>query len=127
MTRSVRFARLRPVVPGCAALAAGAAAALLPPVAGLPLFGYAAIALLLIGTLLLMPRIAALALALVPPSRVPPVQLALAQLRGAPGQVSVSLAAIVASVSLTVSMVIMVASLRDSLDRWLERILPADA
>ena len=37
-----------------------------------------------------------------------------------------SLAAIVASVSLTVSMVIMVASFRDSLDAWLERILPAD-
>ena len=37
-----------------------------------------------------------------------------------------SLAAIVASVSLTVSMVIMVASFRDSLDAWLERVLPAD-
>jgi putative ABC transport system permease protein len=38
----------------------------------------------------------------------------------------VSLAAIVASVSLMVSMSIMVASFRHSLDAWLERILPAD-
>ena len=37
-----------------------------------------------------------------------------------------SLAAIVASVALMVSMAIMVASFRDSLDAWLERILPAD-
>ena len=51
--------------------------------------------------------------------------LALLQLRGAPGQVAVSLVAIVASVSLMVSMAIMVASFRDSLDDWLVRVLPA--
>src|SRR5262249_21973706 len=53
------FVRLRSVWPGVAALAAGALTTLLPPVAGLPLFGYVAIALLLVGTLMLMPRIAA--------------------------------------------------------------------
>jgi putative ABC transport system permease protein len=120
------FARLRPVFPGLAAIAAGLAATALPAVAGLPLFGYAAIALLLIGTLMLMPRFAVLALTLLPAPRAPPARLAIAQLRGAPGQVSVSLAAIVAGVSLTVSMAIMVASFRDSLDAWLVRILPAD-
>ncbi len=120
------FARLRPVLPGFATLALGAIATLLPPVAGLPYFGYAAIALLLIGTLMLMPRFAVLALSLLPRPRTPSARLAIAQLEGTPGQVSVSLAAIVASVSLTVSMVIMVASFRDSLDAWLERVLPAD-
>jgi putative ABC transport system permease protein len=55
-----------------------------------------------------------------------PAQLALMQLRGAPGQVSVSLASIVASVGLMVSMAIMVASFRHSLDDWLGRILSAD-
>jgi len=120
------FARLRPVFPGVAAVALGAAATALPPVAGLPLFGYAAIALLLVGTLMLMPRLAVLALSLLPVPRAPAARLALAQLAGSPGQVTVSLAAIVASVSLTVSMVIMVASFRDSLDGWLDRILPAD-
>ncbi len=75
---------------------------------------------------MLMPRFAVVALSLLPRPRAPAARLAIAQLEGAPGQVTVSLAAIVASVSLTVSMVIMVASFRDSLDAWLERILPAD-
>ena len=120
------YARLRPIAPGLAVLALGAVATGLPPVAGLPLFGYAAIALLLIGTLMLMPRLTVAALSLLPAPDAPAPRLALAQLRGSPGQAAVSLAAIVASVSLTVSMVIMVASFRDSLDTWLERILPAD-
>ena len=120
------YARLRPVAPGLAVVALGAAAAGLPPLAGLPLFGYASIALLLMGTLMLMPRLAVVVLSLLPTPDSPAPRLALAQLRGAPGQVAVSLAAIVASVSLTVSMVIMVASFRDSLDAWLVRILPAD-
>jgi putative ABC transport system permease protein len=55
-----------------------------------------------------------------------PPRLALLQLRAAPGQLAVSLAAIVAAVSLMVSMAIMVASFRISLDAWLDRILPAD-
>src|ERR1022692_1734033 len=109
------FARLRPSWPGLVTIGAGAIASLLPPVAGLPLFGYGAIALLLIGTLMLMPRLAVLLLSLLPAPRGAPSRLALLQLRGAPGQAAVSLAAIVASVSLMVSMAIMVASFRISL------------
>jgi putative ABC transport system permease protein len=120
------FARLRPSWPGFVTIAVGAIAALLPPVAGLPLFGYIAIALLVIGTLMLMPRIAVMLLAALPLPSGAPSRLALLQLRGAPGQVAVSLAAIVAAVSLMVSMAIMVASFRISLDAWLERVLPAD-
>jgi putative ABC transport system permease protein len=120
------FARLRSPLPGLLAMAMGAAATNLPPVAGLPLFGYGAIALLLVGTLMLMPRLAALALWLLPAPSRPAPRLAVAQLRGAPGQVAVSLAAIVASVALMVSMAIMVASFRESLDAWLLRILPAE-
>lgn len=120
------FARLRPIWPGAAGIGIGAIASLLPPVAGLPLFGYLAIALLLIGILMLMPRIAALILAVIPSPRDAAPRLALLQLRGAPGQAAVSLAAIVASMSLMISMAIMVTSFRDALDLWLERILPAD-
>ncbi len=120
------FDRLRSAWPGIAALLAGAALTQAGPVGGLPLFGYAAIALLLIGTVLLMPRIA-LACFHALPARGPVVaQVGLAQLRGSAGAVGVSLAAIVASVSLIVSMAIMVASFRQSLDQWLERVLPAD-
>ena len=120
------FARWRSPLPGLALLAVGAAIAWLPPILDLPLGGYGAIALLLLGTLLLLPRIAALVLQRLPRPRAFPAALALDQLRGAPGQASVSLATIVASVSLMVSMAIMVASFRQSLDDWLLRILPAD-
>jgi putative ABC transport system permease protein len=121
------FARLRGTWPGAALLVTGALLTLLPPVAGLPVFGYVAIALLLIGTLLLLPRIAAFVLARLPAPRAVPGALALAQLRGAPGQAGVNVATLVASVSLMASMAIMVASFRQSLDDWLVRVLPADA
>ncbi|HEX3631939.1 MAG TPA: FtsX-like permease family protein [Casimicrobiaceae bacterium] len=120
------FARLSPPWPGFVTIGIGAIATLVPPVAGLPLFGYIAIALLVIGTLMLMPRIAVMLLEVLPLPSGAPSRLALLQLRGAPGQVAVSLAAIVAAVSLMVSMAIMVASFRTSLDAWLERVLPAD-
>ncbi len=90
------------------------------------MFGYGAIALLLIGTVMLMPRIAVLGFRVAPLLGPVSTRIGLAQLRGAPGQAGVSLAAIVASVSLMVSMAIMVASFRQSLDEWLERVLPAD-
>ncbi|MEP7207466.1 MAG: FtsX-like permease family protein [Casimicrobiaceae bacterium] len=120
------FARVRRWRPGVAVVLLGAVLTLLPPWAGLPVFGYLSIALLLIGTLLLLPWLAAAAWQRLPVPRAVPVQLALAQLRGAPGQAAVSLASIVASVALMVSMGIMVFSFRGSLDAWLERVLPAD-
>src|SRR5713226_2301534 len=118
--------RLRPAWPGLAVLVAGAALTQAGPVRGLPFFGYGAIALLLIGTVMLMPRIAVLGFRVAPLLGPVSARIGLAQLRGAPGQAGVSLAAIVASVSLMVSMAIMVASFRQSLDQWLERVLPAD-
>lgn len=121
------FARLRRVGPALLVLALGTVASLLPPVDGLPIFGYIAIALLLIGTILLLPRMATVVFSLLRAPRAwPALQLALAQLRGAPGQAMVSLAAIVASVSLFVSMAIMVHSFRVSLTDWLDQVLPAD-
>src|SRR6266436_1497365 len=120
------FRRLQPVWQGLAVLLAGVALTQAGPVRGLPFFGYGAIALLLIGTVMLMPRIAVLGLRVAPLFGPVAVRIGLAQLRGAPGQAGVSLAAIVASVSLMVSMAIMVASFRQSLDEWLERMLPAD-
>ena len=118
--------RLRPAWPGIAVILAGAALTQAGPVGGLPFFGYGAIALLLIGTVMLMPRIAVLCFRVAPLLGPLPVRIGLAQLRGAPGQTGVSLAAIVAAVSLMVSMAIMVTSFRQSLDEWLERVLPAD-
>jgi len=120
------FARVRRVWPGVALLAAGAGAAFAPAVAGIPLFGYLAIACLLLGGVLLMPTFATAAFNRIQVASSAPVELALAQLRGAPGQAAVSLAAIVASFSLMVAMAIMVASFRQSVADWLEDLLPAD-
>ena len=51
------FERFGAFWPGVVVCVLGACATQLPSVAGLPLFGYAAIALLLIGTIMLMPRL----------------------------------------------------------------------
>ncbi len=120
------FERLTSVVPALSLLVIGAGCAFVPPVAALPLFGYASIAMLLLGTIALMPRIAMLAFARVPLPGRPELALALAQLRAAPGQAMVSLAAIVAAVSLATSIAIMVVSFRTSLENWLEHMLPGD-
>jgi putative ABC transport system permease protein len=118
-----RFGRLWP---GMLCLALAAAACVLPPVSGLPLFGYAAVALLIAGAVLLLPRLAARVFSLGRlPQRAAP-QLAFAQLRHAPGQVVVAAAGILASVAVASAMAIMVASFRDSVDAWLDRVLPAD-
>ena len=120
------YARLARPWPGLACLAGALGLVGLPPVDGLPLAGYAAIALLLVGTLLLLPRLARGVLARVPRPRRVVAALALDSLRAAPAQAGVSLAAIVAAVALAVSMAIMVASFRTSLADWLDRVLPAD-
>ena len=120
------LSRAAPAAPGIALLACGVLLAQLGPVRGLPLFGYAAIACLLVGSVALMPRVSRAVFELLPLPRSPGLALALAQLRAAPGQAAVSLAAIVASFSLMAAMAIMVASFRESVDRWLATVLPAE-
>lgn len=124
--------RLARVWPGLACLALAALFAFAPPVFELPLFGYLAIALLLVGAIGLMPRLAATtfrALESLVARRqpAPPVlALSLARLANAPGQASIALGGILASFSLMVAMGIMVSSFRESVDEWMGHILPAD-
>jgi len=120
------FTRATAAWPGLALIILGIALAQLPPMNGLPIFGYLSIACLLVGTIALMPRISRAVFDLLPLPRSPGLALALAQLRAAPGQAAVSLAAIVASFSLMAAMAIMVASFRHSVDAWLVTVLPAD-
>jgi putative ABC transport system permease protein len=122
----VDWARGRGPWLGVAALALGAAFTVLPPVFDLPLAGYAAIALLLLGTLRLLPYVSSILLRMWPAPRAPAAALALAQIRHTPAQSTLSLAAIVAGVSLMAAMAVMVASFRNSLDAWLTQVLPAD-
>jgi putative ABC transport system permease protein len=120
------FERAARAWPGLLLLVAGAALTRLPPVLGLPLFAYLAIACLLIGVISLMPSLSRWVFNAIPSSSRVWMTLAVAQLRGAPGQAGVSLAAIVASFSLMAAMAIMVASFRASVDGWLDRVLPAE-
>jgi putative ABC transport system permease protein len=120
------FTRGTATWPGLALIVLGVVLAQLRPVNGLPLFGYFSIAAFLIGSIALMPRLSRLVFDLLPLPSNPGLALALAQLRAAPGQAAVSLAAIVASFSLMAAMAIMVASFRHSVDAWLGTVLPAD-
>jgi putative ABC transport system permease protein len=128
-SEDVALARLATPWPGLLCLAAGAAFTQLPPVFDLPLFGYFAVALLLIGGISLMPRFCALLFgALTALLRQPGTltMLALARLKNVPNQASIALGGILSSFSLMVAMAIMVASFRVSVDDWLVQILPAD-
>ncbi len=111
---------------GALLLAASLPACALPPIDGLPLGGYLAIACLLAGSVALLPLAAAVATRLLPPSAPVGVRLARARLVAAPGHALVAAAGVLTSVALAAAMAIMVASFRDSVDAWLTQVLPAD-
>jgi putative ABC transport system permease protein len=116
------------VLPATVLLAGALAASLLPAVAGVAVFGYVAMALLLAGGVLLMPWLSRLLVAPLRrmPTRSVPFRLAAARLWGAPSQASVALAGVLASTALTVAMAVMVTSFRGSVERWLGDVLQAD-
>jgi putative ABC transport system permease protein len=111
---------------GFALLGLGAVLSRLPPVGGLPVFGYAAIAALLFGAVLLVPTLTVRGLSLAPRTHRIVLDTAVAQLRENVGLSTLSLASIIVSFSLMVAMAIMVYSFRVSFDHWLGRLLPAD-
>lgn len=113
-------------IAGLGLLGAGVILARLPPVRGLPLFGYAAIAALLLGAVMLVPRLTVGILRWAPRAdRVVP-DTALAQLRDNIALSTLSLASVIVSFSLMVAMAIMVYSFRVSFEDWLGKLLPAD-
>jgi putative ABC transport system permease protein len=126
------LARLAGVWPSVACLVVAALLSRLPPIFDLPIFGYLAIALLLVGGIGLMPRLAATVFqgfnALVMRRALPPPVLALttSRLANASGQAAIALGGVLASFSLMVAMGIMVSSFRVSVDDWMLHILPAD-
>jgi putative ABC transport system permease protein len=129
-SEDMALSRLANPWPALLCLASGAFFTRLPPVFDLPVFGYLAIALLLIGGIALMPRLSALIFSAVfsmaaRGSKTIPA-LALARLANAPNQAAIALGGVVSSFSLVVAMAIMVTSFRVSVDDWLRHILPAD-
>lgn len=111
---------------GATLLALSVAACGIPPVDGLPLGGYLAVACLLAGAVMLLPVVASGVAWLLPARGPVPARLALARLGAAPGHAVVAAAGVLTSVALAAAMAIMVASFRDSVDQWLNQILPAD-
>ena len=104
----------------------GAGLALLPPVAGVPLAAYAAVACLLLGGIAWVPAGLALLLRAVRPPREPLALLAVERARHQRNAATVAVAGVVASLSLAVALTVMVASFRDAVTQWLDTVLPAD-
>ncbi len=111
---------------GAALMLAGAALAWLPPLDGIPVFGYAAIAALLFGAVMQVPMLTVKTLKLAPRVGHVVPDTALAQLGDDIGMSTQSLASIIVSFSLMVAMAIMVYSFRVSFEHWLDKLLPAD-
>jgi putative ABC transport system permease protein len=114
--------------PAVALLLAGGAAALLPAVGGLPLFGFAGMALMLAGGVAGVPwfaRTLLTPLAKRTRGSVPGL-LAIRHLHGAPGEAATALCGIVASTALMIAMATMVTSFRGAVDEWLNQVLGAD-
>ena len=113
-------------------LAAAALLLMLPPIGGLPVPAYVAIACVLLAAITAVPWLVARIFPLLQRRlsrrgmRQPVFWLALLRVAQAPGQAAGVIAGVVASFALTVAMVIMVASFRLAVGDWLESVLPAD-
>ena len=112
--------------------AAGALLVVLPPISGLPIGAYVAIALWLVAGIACVPlltrtlgrllaRLAGRTL-----WRWPAAWLATTRIAQSPGTVAAGLAGVVASFALSSAMAIMVSSFRTSVAEWLDAVLPAD-
>lgn len=125
------LSRLGKAWPPLVCLIAGILLTRAPPLFDLPIFGYAAIALLLIGGIGLMPRLSSIFFSILASAATQRPAgavrtLTLARLSHAPHQAAIVLGGILASFSLMVAMAIMVASFRGSVEDWLTRLLSAD-
>jgi putative ABC transport system permease protein len=118
--------------PGLVLLALAAGLLQAPPIGGIPVAAYVAIAVLLVAAILLKPLIAPWLFA--PLARWldrragtgAPFWLAATRLAATPRFAAIGAAGIVASFALMVAMATMVASFRHSVDDWLDKVLPAD-
>jgi putative ABC transport system permease protein len=124
------LAERQPFIVPVAMIALGAVLLAAPPIAGLPLPAYLAIALWLLGGIALVPHGVAAAAGLLRSDQIaragPLAWLAMQRLASSPAAAGAAIAGIVASVALASAMAIMVTSFRTSVDNWLGVVLPAD-
>ncbi len=116
---------------GIILIATGAILTSAPPVFGIPLAAYVAIALLLVGGIALLPwgmaQLLAWLLAWLQPlaaRHVLPL-LALERARRMRGSAAIAVGGVVASLSLAVALTVMVSSFRGSVTQWLDAVLPS--
>jgi putative ABC transport system permease protein len=112
--------------PGLVLLVLGAAGSFAPPMAGLPLAAYAAVAALLLGGVALVPWCVHVLLVAVPAGRGALRLLAVQRARHQRHTASAAVAGVVASLALSVALTVMVASFRSGVSQWLDQVLPAD-
>ncbi len=128
---------LKPVLNARIAVGLGLVSVVLtfiPPIDGLPIAAYLSIAFLLFAGLALMPSlvnqffswVARFFLGGGSSANSPSFTLAVWRLAQAPASAAGLIAGVVAALALTVAMVVMVASFRDSVTQWLDKVLPAD-
>ena len=109
-------------------IATGVALAWVPPIFGMPLAAYVSVALLLVGGITALPQLIGWLLDALAPwvaRRTLPL-LAVERARRQRETAAVAVSGVVASLSLAVALTVMVASFRDSVTQWLDRVLPAD-
>lgn len=107
--------------------ATGALLAMAPPVFGIPLAAYAAIGLLLVGGIALLPWGMAWLLRRLQPlaARHALPLLAVERARRMRGTAAIAVGGVVASLSLAVALTVMVSSFRGSVTQWLDAVLPS--
>ena len=113
-------------LPALALLLAAGVLALLPPWRGLPLAAYASVAALLAGGVALVPVTVQALLARRVATSQPLLLLAWQRARYQRHTASAAVAGVVASVALSVALLVMVGSFRDAVASWLDGVLPAD-
>ncbi len=111
---------------GPALLLLGVALTQAPAIAELPLAAYVSVACLLLGGIACVPAGVGLLLRFVPPPNDPLALLAVERARHQRHTATIAVAGVVASLSLSVALTVMVASFRDSVTQWLDSVLPAD-
>ncbi|MFZ4625476.1 MAG: FtsX-like permease family protein [Rhodoferax sp.] len=109
-------------------IAAGALLTSAPAVFGIPLAAYLSVALLLLGGITALPWLIGLLLGRLAPllARQTLPLLAVERARRQRDTAAVAVSGVVASLSLAVALTVMVASFRESVTQWLDRVLPAD-
>ena len=110
-------------------LIAGGVLTQLPAVGGVPLFAYLAVMALLVGGIACVPAAVGAVLSVwprAPLARHAALMLSVERARRMRHTATVAMAGVVASLSLSVALTVMVASFRGSVTQWLDVVLPAD-